>query len=154
MSVALPRLVVDASIAIKWMLDDEDHVSEARGVLRDYNSGLTTLIAPDHFHPEAINALRTSIRMRRFTGEDARAMLLDFLSMSIPTVAGAPLYAYAFEISLKYDCAFYDGLYLALTESENCPFVHADRLLRNTLAGRFNHELWIEDYAAHRPRNE
>lgn len=41
----------------------------------------------------------------------------------------------------------YDALYLALAEQIGCPFVHADRRLHNTLAGRFPHELWIENYA-------
>jgi predicted nucleic acid-binding protein len=46
----------------------------------------------------------------------------------------------------RYDCSYYDGLYLALAEAARCPFVYADQRLRNTLAGRCPRAMWIEDY--------
>lgn len=70
----------------------------------------------------------------------------DFLRLEIPTISGSDLFALGFEFALRFDCAFYDALNLALADQAECPFVHADRRLRNTLNGRFARELWIEDY--------
>ena len=148
MSVVLPRYILDASIAMMWMFVDEDHVAEARAILRDFQRGDFSLLAPDHLYHEVINALRTGIRMRRITADDARAAVQDFLALSIPTVSGSSLYTNAFEYALRFDCAYYDGLYLVLAENENCPIIHADRRLRNTLDGRFPRELWIQDYTS------
>jgi predicted nucleic acid-binding protein len=43
-------------------------------------------------------------------------------------------------------CSYRDAGYLALADLLGCPFVHADDKLRDKLAGRFPHEVWIEDY--------
>jgi predicted nucleic acid-binding protein len=146
--VSAPRraFVIDATIVIKWFFEDEDHTREADAILVGYRQGLIDLIAPDHLYHEALNSLRTGVRMRRLTIESARGTMRDFLSLSIPTTAGPALYERGFEYALHYDCAFYDALYLALADHAGCPFVHADRRLRNTLAGRFPREVWIEDY--------
>lgn len=139
------RFIVDATIVIKWMFDDETHTREADAVLRAYQRGELDLLAPDHLYHEALNALRTGVRMQRITERRARGMMLDFLALRIPTVPGTRLFETAFDVALRYDCAFYDALYLTLADLAGCQFVHADRRLRNALAGRFARELWIEE---------
>lgn len=146
MSASSQRFIVDASIAIKWLFDDEDFTEEARGVLYAYQMGVVDLLAPDHLYHEVLNALRTGVRMRRLRTDDAEEAVQNFVNLGIPTVAGSNLFVAGFSYALSYDCAFYDGLYLTLADQAECPFVHADRRLRNTLRGRFSHELWIENY--------
>ncbi len=41
----VPRYVLDASVAVKWHLDDEDHAEQALAVLADYESGRISLAA-------------------------------------------------------------------------------------------------------------
>jgi predicted nucleic acid-binding protein len=138
--------VVDASIAIKWMLDDEDRSNEARAILVAYRQDQINLIAPDHFEHEVMNAIRTAVRMNRLPAGQAQALIQDFLSLSVPTVAGHGLFVRGFDYALHFDCAFYDGLYLALADRIGCSFVHADQRLRNTLHGAFSRELWIDNF--------
>ncbi len=146
MSAAAPLLVVDATIAVKWLFDDEDYVASAIDILTRFESGAIDLAAPDHLQHEVLNVVRTGVRIQRITVGDAQELVSDFLDLNVPTFTGAVLFRSGFELALRYDCAFYDALYLALAEQANCPFVHADRRLHNTLAGRFKHEFWIEDY--------
>jgi predicted nucleic acid-binding protein len=68
LSASLPRYIVDASVAIKWLFDDEDFTSEARSVLLAFQEGRIDLLAPDHLYHEVLNALRTGVRMRRVRG--------------------------------------------------------------------------------------
>lgn len=72
-------------------------------------------------------------------------MALEFLQLSIPVVVGTHIIVRGWDASRTYGCALYDGLYLALAEMMDCPLVHADRRLHNSLRGRFPLELWIED---------
>ncbi len=133
---------------MKWLFDDEDYVAESRALLRAFQRGDINLLAPDHIRHEVLNALKSGVGRERISETEARASMDDFLGLPFPTVSGATLFRNAFDIALTYDCAFYDSLYLALADSEQCPLIHADRRLHNTLAGRFRRELWIEDYAA------
>ena len=143
-----PRLlVVDASVAVKWFLQDEDLTSQSLKVLDDLDADRVAPIASSHFGAEVSNAIRNALRPGRLTSESARTSLTTLLALSIETVPSSDLIAAAFEAALRFDCAMYDALYLALAEQIGCPFVHADRRLHNTLAGRFPHELWIENYA-------
>jgi hypothetical protein len=57
LSSAIPRLVVDASIVVKWTLDDEDHITEARSILRQYQQGNVDIIVPEHLIHEVVNTL-------------------------------------------------------------------------------------------------
>ena len=148
MSTSLPRYIVDASIAIKWLFDDEDFTAEAREVLLAYQTGHLDLLAPDHLYHEVLNALRTGVRMQRLDAHDAEEAMHDFLALAIPTVAGPRLIVAGFRYALNYDCAFYDDLYLALADQADCPLMHADRRLRNTLQGRLPNELWIVNYTS------
>lgn len=140
------QYVVDASVAIKWHLRDEEHADVAQTILTGYREGQISLLAPEQIRYEVANSLRTAIRMRRLSPDDARGGIEDFLSWGLPTAAGDELILAGYDISLRYGCALYDGLNLALAETLRCPFIHADRRLRTTLAGQFPLELWIGDF--------
>ena len=148
MSATRPsRYVVDASTVLKWYLRDEQHVSEAQALLDDFGAGIVWLIAPDHVRYELANALRVAERSKRITRELATGSLTRFLSLGIETVGSNALLIAGFDYASRYDCAVYDGLYVALADMAQCSLVHADRRLHNTLAGRFARELWIDDYS-------
>src|SRR5690606_33716176 len=112
--------------AIKWLFDDEDHVASARAILQNYQLATIDLVAPDHINHEVLNALRTGVRMDRLSRQRAEAAMRDFLALEIPVVGGTQIYVAGFEAALQFDCAFYDGLYVALAQQANCWFVHAD----------------------------
>ncbi len=141
-------LVVDASVAVKWYLQDEDLAQESQVVRGDLMNGRIEVIVPEHFRLEASNAIRNALRPRRLSIERARTAFETVASLPVQSIPLLDLIEAGFESALSYDCALYDALYLTLAEQIGCPLIHADRRLRNTLAGRFPRELWIEDYAA------
>ena len=142
----IPGYILDASIAMKWYLDDEDHTSESDAILTAFREGQITLYAPDHIRYEVANALRNAVRRERIADARGREALSEFLSWQIPTVGGDALVRAGYEIAIRYSCALYDGLYLALAENTDLPLIHADLRLHNTLGRRFSAEVWIEDY--------
>jgi predicted nucleic acid-binding protein len=140
--------VIDASVAIKWFLPDEQFVQQAVGILVALQDGAFSLVCPNHLYYEVGNVLRTSVRRARLTEEEARDALVACLALPISTYGDRELVLRGYDIAQEYDCAAYDGLYLAVASELDCPLIHADGRLRNLLGGRFEHELWIEDVEA------
>lgn len=141
-----PRYVVDASVAVKWHLRDEEDTHAADGVLTDFREGRIRLLAPDHIRYEVPNAIRTAVRTGRLTPDQGATAVTDFLAWRLRTVGNDALIQAAYDQSLRLGCAFYDGLYLALAERGACPLVYADHRLRNTLGAGFTGALWVGDY--------
>lgn len=127
--------VVDASVAIKWMLPevDSDRALSLTG---------SRLIAPDLLNAECANALWRNARIGRIEHVEARA-LMDRLSRApIEWVACTGLMAAALDLSFELDHPVYDCLYAALAVRRSIPLVSADDKLGRKLAAR--PELGIE----------
>ena len=147
-SVSKRRYVLDASIAFKWYLDDEEYVEEARAILASYIVNEIAFLAPEHIRYEVPNALLVAANRHRLDLKTANLAVSNFLATRISTAGDYVMLMSAFDYATHFKCAFYDALYLVMADRFECPFVHADRRLHNTLAGRFLREVWIEDYAA------
>jgi predicted nucleic acid-binding protein len=141
-----PRYILDASVATKWFLNDEEHADEAHAVLLGFREDRIALLAPDHIRYEVASALRTAVRMNRISDIDSLAALNQFIDWNVPTLGSDALLIHGHQAALRYGCALYDGLYLALAELAECSLVYADRRLRNTLGGSFARAIWIEDF--------
>jgi predicted nucleic acid-binding protein len=142
----LPRYVVDASVATKWHLRDEQYTSQADAVLAAYRDGRIDLVAPDHFRYEVPSAVRNALRTGRLTVEQARTAIADFLAWQIPTVGGDALILAAYDQATRFGCSLYDGLYLALADAAQCPLVFADHRLRNAIGVNVEAVIWLEDW--------
>lgn len=142
----LPCFVVDASVATKWHLRDEESSDAADVLLADFREGRISLIVPEQIRHEVASAVRTAVRTHRLTAALARTVIANFLAWRIPTVGNDELILLAYDLAVRFGCSLYDGLYLALAETTDCPLVYADRRLRNALGGRFPQSLWLTDY--------
>ena len=118
-------LVVDASVALKWVVEEEG--SEAALALKGRD-----LAAPSLLRVEAANALRTLAARRAIT--PAAALNLLSLLQEAPVTVVEPddaLERRALEIALELGHPVYDCVYLALAEGMGRQLVTADgRLLR------------------------
>mgnify|MGYP000521768686 CR=1 FL=1 len=146
-----PRYVVDSSVATKWHLRDEEHSDKAVALLVAYREGLVGLVAPDHFRFEVPSAIRKTLRTGRLTTQQARTAIAEFLAWQVPTVGGDDLVLAAFEQTVRFGCSLYDGAYLALADSLQCPLIHADLSLQNAIGTRFPGAVWIEDWRLESP---
>jgi predicted nucleic acid-binding protein len=123
-------LVVDASVALKWFVE-EDGSREAASLLTRGD----VLIAPDLIIPEVCNATWKMLRrgmMRESQQTAAMTRLPSILDELAPTGALAPRAA---ALSTLLDHPAYDCFYLVLAEQRNATFVSADRCLMQRVAG-------------------
>ncbi len=121
-------LVIDASIAVKWVVEEEG--TPAALALRGRQ-----LTAPDLILVECANLFWKKVRRGEFTKDEAgmAARLLANADMELcPT---RPMLDAAMEIALLLDHPAYDCLYLALAELRGLTFVTADLRLFNKVAG-------------------
>lgn len=135
------RLIVDASAAIKWYVNEE-HAEAARR-LQDETFDLHV---PDLFFPEIGNILWKKVRRGNVDATAARAIVKALAVFPMTTHPSGPLWEAAFEIALQTDRTVYDSLYVALAVSLDARLVTADQKLFNSLqAGIFALRVhWID----------
>lgn len=115
-------LVVDASVAIKFVVEEPGSVSALELI-----KSPEPLIAPDWLLAEAANAIARKVNTEGLDAEKAArsfAELTQFFARLYPT---ADLLDSAFALSLRLKHAFYDCIYLALALAEDTILVTADR---------------------------
>jgi predicted nucleic acid-binding protein len=119
------KYVLDASVALKWLLPEADSAKAIR--LRDeYQNGIHELLAPDIFIPEIANALTSAERQGRIKTGEAAIFLHDILRAAPAIHPTPPLLLRAMALAIATRRALYDCLYLALAETEGCELVTAD----------------------------
>ena len=128
MTPAAEPLVIDACVAVKWHVDDEEHAAQAALLLTRFAQGSVDLFAPDHIGPEFTAAITKATRGRkpRLTQSQGSDAIDEFLSLGLRTFETAPLLQPAYALTHQFGCAFYDALYLALAERLSLSLVTAD----------------------------
>lgn len=137
--------VIDASVALKWQLDDEEHVQQAVTLRNDFiKKGEPSLYAPSLWTYEIINGLVVAIRRGRITESDAKKSLEYIRALGIKEKKPEPLQIYT--LAQKHGISAYDAAYLALAESERAEFWTGDRELYQAVASKLTWVKWIGDY--------
>jgi predicted nucleic acid-binding protein len=137
------RLVVDASVAIKWYLP-EIHSEEAERLL---NSSMD-LCAPDLIFSEIGNILWKRVLRKDLTEEKARSIMSSLGALPLTIWRADILAEGALSIACSTKRSFYDSLYLSLAVTSDCRLVTADLKLLNSLKNVSlfkKHLLWVED---------
>jgi predicted nucleic acid-binding protein len=119
------RFVVDASVALKWLIAEPG--SDAAASLRHAER----LSAPDLIVPEVGNALWKAMRRGELTADEAAlaARLMEQSDIELRPMRA--LLRPAIRLALALDHPVYDCIYLALADEERCALVTADeRLIR------------------------
>ena len=102
-------LVVDASVGLKWVLQEPDSHLAAALVRIEPN-----LLIPDFWLHEATNVLWLQVRRKAFTPEEAREGLSLLRAQLEPTpTAHMRLHDVALDIGIAINHSTYDTLYLA-----------------------------------------
>jgi predicted nucleic acid-binding protein len=117
----MSRFVIDTCVAAKWFISEEQSPAALDLLRRDH-----TLIVSDLFFPEVGSVLRKKCRRGEMSDEDAEAALRDLLAIPLEVYPAQSLLARAFELSGRWTCSVYDGIYLALAERQACPLVTCD----------------------------
>jgi predicted nucleic acid-binding protein len=148
MAAAADAFVLDASVAAKWHLQDEEDADRALVLLERFVAGRVALFAPSHirFEVPAVITHATIGRAPRVSQDVARESIEAFLALGIKTVETPALILAAFPHVHQYGIAFYDAVYLALAKQLDLPFITADRRLNDRIRN-LPGVTWIGDYS-------
>lgn len=117
-------LVVDTSVAVKWVVPEtasaiEGGTDAALALLPQ------TLIAPDCIMAEFANAMFKKVVAEEI-GTDQAVAALEILPDIVNLVPAPPLVPAAFRLSLELKHPVHDCVFLALAIQNNCRLVTAD----------------------------
>lgn len=118
-------VVIDASVAVKWVLREPGRAESLRW-LDAYEAAQLTRIAPTLLVAEVASALTKRRRRKEITAAQAREGLRFFQQRLPVLVDFRPHMGSAFELSLLHGVSFCDGVYLALAIERGCDLVTAD----------------------------
>ncbi len=133
--------VVDASVAVKWVMAEEH--AEAALLLLESGMGLA---APAHWLGEAVNAVWAATRRGELTEDEAQERAATLAEAPIAAVPLGQLASAAMAVALRLGITIYDSLYLALAERQDATLVTDDRRLLHVahLDDRFRDRvLWL-----------
>ena len=119
-------IVVDASIAIRAMVDEHD---EALDWFARIEAGAVQAFWPQLAFVEIANGLATLVRARRIDAEAAVAGLAYALAAPIEAESLGVLAQPALALALARSVSAYDACYIVLAEAGEATLVTADRKL-------------------------
>ncbi len=115
------KLVIDASVALKWVLE-EDGSDLAIGLIeRD------ELSAPDLLLIECANTLAMRVRRKLLSADDADLALSKIVAVPKRLHGSSGLVAHAQSLAIEMERSAYDCLYLALALATDTVMITADR---------------------------
>ena len=141
-------VVVDTSIAIKWVLQESDS-DIAETMLIEWSSNGVVILAPALLTYEVTNALYKKARKGEITFETAKEALTKVLlsGVALNFSQDTNLGRRAIELARQFGLtATYDAHYLALSEREGCELWTADKRMWNSIRGKLTWVRWIGDY--------
>lgn len=121
----MSRIVIDASVAIKWVVE-EDGTLAALALLKE-----SSLSAPDLLIPECANILWKKVARSELQRDEAIMAARLLQRSDVEIVPTRSLMEEALELSIDLGHAAYDCIYLVLALENDWRFVTADeRLVR------------------------
>jgi predicted nucleic acid-binding protein len=119
----MDKLVVDASVAVKWVVPEELSVAAVR--LRDGYD----FAAPDILFAEIMSTLWKKVRRGEIPEDDGTYALAAFNRIELDLIPAKAIAAEAFQLSLKLRHPAYDCFYPCVAALRSCPLVTADKRL-------------------------
>ena len=123
--------VLDASVAVAWLLGDET-ASAAESALRRLEDD--EALVPHLWHLELRNGLLVAARRGRFIPDGPAERLNALRDLPIRTDTGLDL-DIAFALAERRGLSFYDAVYLELAKRRAAPLATLDRALARAAVG-------------------
>lgn len=143
----MKRIVIDASVVLKWYLSEEKNGHSALEILDKYVSYEVDLIVPSLLEYEILNGLLIARKRGRIQEEMVSMAVEGFLNLEIEQKNVSFFYPEIFNFSEFYNLSVYDASYLALAKKESVLLVTADRSLFNKVKKDINWVKWLGDFS-------
>ena len=131
------KLIVDASVAVKWLFTEEGTV-ESRHLL----AHRIVLYAPDFILTEVANVIWKQAQRKEIADPQPFLEELARLPDAVVLCPSADLVTHAAAIALELSHPVYDCLYLACAEVEGSPLITADGKLRDAAQAYSSADVW------------
>ncbi|MCK4931004.1 MAG: type II toxin-antitoxin system VapC family toxin [Candidatus Aminicenantes bacterium] len=141
------RIVIDASVVLKWYLSDEKHGYTALQILDKYVSYEIEILAPSLLEYEVLNGLFIARKRGRIQEEMVVTAVEGFLSLEIQQKDISFFYPEVLHFSESYNLSIYDASYLAVANEEGALLVTADKNLYNKVKTDLKWVKWIGDFS-------
>lgn len=118
-------IVLDSSVALKWIFADEDGVEHAVSVRDDHISGKNEIAVPTLFFYEIANVLATKVKLSHEEAQEAFELIsaFEFNVLELDNLE----YLEAMALADKHKVSVYDASYHVLADRLGCRFLTADR---------------------------
>lgn len=118
-------IVLDSSVALKWIFADEDGAVHALRVRVEHISGKNEIAVPSLFFYEIANVLATKVKLSAEEALEAFRLISAF-EFNVHELE-SPEYLEAMTLAMKYGVSVYDASYHLLASRLGCRFLTADR---------------------------
>jgi len=118
-------IVLDASVALKWIFADEEGAADALSIRDAHISGESEVAVPSLFFYEVANVLATKVKLSAAKAQAAFRLFWEFEFQVYDL--GADDFLDAVHISHKHQISVYDACYLVLALRLGCCMATADR---------------------------
>lgn len=139
--------VVDASVAIKWVVKGEPFRSKARQLLREARLQGITLVGPPLLEYEVESTLQRRLYRGRVSMGAVDASLRAFYAVGVRIVTHPDIVRHAREIARQFHQErIYDSLYAALADLRGCQFWTADKVFYDVVKEALPFVRYLPDY--------
>jgi predicted nucleic acid-binding protein len=130
------NFVVDASVAAKWLIQEDDS-DKAEDLLIRWQRNRIELTAPRMISAEVANVLWKKTLRGLLPADRATGLYADFVQLGLPLTPIEDFVAPALDLAVEHGCSVYDGLYIALALDLGWSVMTADQKLFNALGSAF-----------------
>ncbi len=136
-------VVVDASLAVKWLVNEE-LTAEADSLALSWTRSGNLPVAPYLMPVEVANALFQYVARGRLSLDGAVGLLRNLLNSGMELMEPAGLHTMALELASRLQLgSIYDAHYLALAEILDCEMWTADRRFFQAASPFFQRVRWL-----------
>lgn len=130
----MKTFVVDSSVCLKWVLNDEIDTEPARKLQIAYLNGKINLIAPNLWFYEVINVIR-NIKLRNATipNKLLETKLIDLLLSSPSLIDMSELGSQCLKYAITLSISAYDSAYITLAHAHGLALITADSKLADKI---------------------
>jgi predicted nucleic acid-binding protein len=135
-------IVVDTSVAAKWVLEGEIYKEKSIKILSNHFDGVEKVLVPDLFFYEIANTLATKTKLSQEEINDSLKVIFQ-AELDVKHSVESDIYKAASQAK-KYKTSVYDMLYAVVAKENNATLITADEKFIEKTGFKF--VIHIKDY--------